>query len=286
MNDVGAVSRTTSRCSRDGRGALPRAVGRARRRRVARRSAAQAAAQVEVEYEPLPAVLAFATRSRQASFHTEPHVIRRGDATRRSRRAALRSRARSTIGGQEHFYLETQAAWAEPGEDGDVFVCVARRSTRPRCRRSSRTCSTSAAQQGDRASRRAWAAASAARRRRATPWAALVALAAREDAAARCACSSTATRHEAHRQAPPVLRALRGRLRRRRAAARRSSVAARAPTAAGRSTSRESILDRALFHLDNAYYIPNVRLLGPGGEDEPRLATPRSAASAARRACS
>ena len=31
------------------------------------------------------------------------------------------------------------------------------------------------------------------------------------------------------------------------------------PTAAGRSTSRESICDRALFHLDNAYYVPAVR---------------------------
>jgi xanthine dehydrogenase molybdopterin-binding subunit B len=27
------------------------------------------------------------------------------------------------MGGQEHFYLETQAAWAECGEDGSVFVC-------------------------------------------------------------------------------------------------------------------------------------------------------------------
>src|SRR5262245_54946993 len=27
------------------------------------------------------------------------------------------------MGGQEHFYLETHAAWAERGDDGDVFVC-------------------------------------------------------------------------------------------------------------------------------------------------------------------
>src|SRR5262245_52581578 len=26
------------------------------------------------------------------------------------------------LGGQEHFYLETQAAWAEPGEDGSMLV--------------------------------------------------------------------------------------------------------------------------------------------------------------------
>ena len=27
------------------------------------------------------------------------------------------------LGGQEHFYLEAQAAWAERGDDGDIFVC-------------------------------------------------------------------------------------------------------------------------------------------------------------------
>jgi xanthine dehydrogenase molybdopterin-binding subunit B len=26
------------------------------------------------------------------------------------------------LGGQEHFYLETHAAWAKRGEDGSVFV--------------------------------------------------------------------------------------------------------------------------------------------------------------------
>ena len=32
-----------------------------------------------------------------------------------------------------------------------------------------------------------------------------------------------------------------------------------------------AILDRALFHSDNGYFLPHVRLHGPGGEDEPAV---------------
>jgi xanthine dehydrogenase molybdopterin binding subunit len=81
-----------------------------------------AAAKVEVEYEPLPALLSIEAAEAAGSFHTEPHVITRGDAA-----AALADAPRTLegtlhIGGQEHFYLETQAAYAEVGEDGDVRV--------------------------------------------------------------------------------------------------------------------------------------------------------------------
>ena len=52
----------------------------------------------------------------------------------------------------------------------------------------------------------------------------------------------------------------------------RARASSSSPTAAGRSTSRESICDRALFHLDNAYYIPAVRLHRARRQDERRLA--------------
>ncbi len=58
------------------------------------------------------------------------------------------------------------------------------------------------------------------------------------------------------------------------------------PTAAGRSTCSESICDRALFHLDNAYYVPAWRFDGAGRARRTRPRTRRSAASAGRRACS
>jgi len=82
----------------------------------------RAAEKVKVEYEPLAAVLGAREAVAKDSFHTQPHVIRRGDHA-----AALAASPRIVegdldIGGQEHFYLEAHAAWAEAGEDGEVFV--------------------------------------------------------------------------------------------------------------------------------------------------------------------
>jgi xanthine dehydrogenase large subunit len=82
-----------------------------------------AAALVEVEYEPLAPVLTIAEAVAQNSFHTEPHTISRGESDAAALRAPLRLEGEFELGGQEHFYLETQAAWAEPLENGCVNVC-------------------------------------------------------------------------------------------------------------------------------------------------------------------
>ena len=82
-----------------------------------------AAAAVSVEYEPLPPILSIPDAIAADSFHTDPHAIRRGDADAALTAAPRTLRGELTMGGQEHFYLETHAAWAEPGEDGQtVFV--------------------------------------------------------------------------------------------------------------------------------------------------------------------
>ncbi|MBX3208335.1 MAG: xanthine dehydrogenase molybdopterin binding subunit [Labilithrix sp.] len=81
-----------------------------------------AAAKVKVEYEPLPPVLGLSDAIAKGSFHTEPHVIRRGDCDDALAKSAHRFSGEIEIGGQEHFYLEAHACWAEPGEDGEVFV--------------------------------------------------------------------------------------------------------------------------------------------------------------------
>ena len=80
------------------------------------------AEKVEVEYEPLPAITTIAAAIAADSFHTAPHRIRRGDAAAALRASPHTLRATLAIGGQEHFYLETHAAWAERGDDGDVHV--------------------------------------------------------------------------------------------------------------------------------------------------------------------
>ncbi|RKH03272.1 xanthine dehydrogenase molybdopterin binding subunit [Corallococcus carmarthensis] len=82
----------------------------------------EGARQVAVDYEPLPAVLTLDQALQQGSFHTEPHVIRRGDVDSALASSPNRLAGTLTMGGQEHFYLETHAAFAEVGEDGDVTV--------------------------------------------------------------------------------------------------------------------------------------------------------------------
>ncbi|HVH45341.1 MAG TPA: xanthine dehydrogenase molybdopterin binding subunit [Labilithrix sp.] len=81
-----------------------------------------AAAKVQVEYEPLAPVIGVRDAIAKESFHTQPHVIRRGDCDDALAKSAHRFSGEIEIGGQEHFYLESHACWAEPGEDGEVFV--------------------------------------------------------------------------------------------------------------------------------------------------------------------
>ena len=82
----------------------------------------RAAAHVKVGYEPLPAVLGARDAVAKESFHTQPHVIKRGDSAAALAKSPHRLAGECEIGGQEHFYLEAQAAWAEGGEDGEMFV--------------------------------------------------------------------------------------------------------------------------------------------------------------------
>ncbi len=82
-----------------------------------------AAALVQVEYEPLPPIVSIADAIAQNSFHTEPRLMKRGDCAKALAEAPHRLAGEFEFGGQEHFYLETQAAWAECGDDGDVTIC-------------------------------------------------------------------------------------------------------------------------------------------------------------------
>ena len=82
----------------------------------------RAAAKVKVVYEPLPAILGVREAVERQSFHTQPHVIKRGDCDGALAKSPHRLAGELDIGGQEHFYLESHAAWAEGGEDGEMFV--------------------------------------------------------------------------------------------------------------------------------------------------------------------
>jgi xanthine dehydrogenase molybdopterin binding subunit len=81
-----------------------------------------AAARIVVEYEPLLPILKIEDAITQNSAHYEPNFIRRGDALGALKSSPQILEGEFSFGGQEHFYLEMQAAYAEPGEDGSMFV--------------------------------------------------------------------------------------------------------------------------------------------------------------------
>jgi xanthine dehydrogenase large subunit len=84
-------------------------------------AARRGAAKVGVEYEPLPAILTIEQAIDQGSFLTEPHRIADGDVSV-IERSPLRFSGELRVGGQEHFYLETQAAIAWVDEAGCIAV--------------------------------------------------------------------------------------------------------------------------------------------------------------------
>jgi xanthine dehydrogenase molybdopterin binding subunit/xanthine dehydrogenase small subunit len=81
-----------------------------------------AAAKVVVEYEPLPPIFTIEEAIEEGSFHSDPHYIKRGDVSSALASAPKAFEGELSFGGQDHFYLESNAAWAETGEDGTVFI--------------------------------------------------------------------------------------------------------------------------------------------------------------------
>ena len=83
----------------------------------------RAAAKVlEIAVDELPAILTVADAIAAGSYLGTPHVMRRGDVAPALARAALVLEGEVASGGQDHFYLETQAALAIPGEDGALEI--------------------------------------------------------------------------------------------------------------------------------------------------------------------
>jgi len=80
------------------------------------------AARVTVEFEPLPAILTIPDAIAASSFHSGPLHIRRGDAASAIATAPHSLSGELSIGGQEHFYLETQCAIARYDDTGGLFI--------------------------------------------------------------------------------------------------------------------------------------------------------------------
>ena len=85
-------------------------------------AARAAAALAKVDYEDLPAIVTVDEAMATESLLEAPYVMARGDTGRAIEAAPHKLKGRIYVGGQEHFYLEGQAALAVPGEDGDVTI--------------------------------------------------------------------------------------------------------------------------------------------------------------------
>ena len=84
--------------------------------------AREAANAAIIEYAPLPAVFDVKQALDNQQFVQESHQHQRGDAKNALDNATHRLQGELHIGGQEHFYLETQVSSVMPTEDGGMLV--------------------------------------------------------------------------------------------------------------------------------------------------------------------
>ncbi|MFV0293173.1 MAG: xanthine dehydrogenase molybdopterin binding subunit [Paracoccus sp. (in: a-proteobacteria)] len=91
----------------------------ARTRDAARRAAELA----DIDYEIMPhAFDPISAKEAGMPMVAEPLKLERGDIVRGRNDATYRIQGRMTVGGQDHMYLEGQIAFAIPGEDDDVVI--------------------------------------------------------------------------------------------------------------------------------------------------------------------
>ena len=77
---------------------------------------------LNVDLKPLPSVMSIAEAIKKSSFIGGERFIRRGDAAGDLDKAPNRLSGTLRIKGADHFYLESQAALAYPGENGQMVV--------------------------------------------------------------------------------------------------------------------------------------------------------------------
>ncbi|WP_035776084.1 molybdopterin cofactor-binding domain-containing protein, partial [Arthrobacter sp. H5] len=80
------------------------------------------AAAVVVGYETLPSLITLTEAIEAGSFQGNRPTLARGDAAEALNNAAHRFSGEIEFGGQEHFYLETHASFAQIDEGGQVFI--------------------------------------------------------------------------------------------------------------------------------------------------------------------
>jgi xanthine dehydrogenase large subunit len=85
-------------------------------------AAREAATKIQITYEPLDPILTIKEAMTADQFHTQPQIIRRGDAKITLDHADFSLNGEVEMNGQDHFYLETQASWVIPDGEGNYHV--------------------------------------------------------------------------------------------------------------------------------------------------------------------
>jgi xanthine dehydrogenase large subunit len=85
-------------------------------------AARHAAERALIEIDPGEAILDIETALARKAYVQAPQTLLRGNPDAAMKTAPHRLTAEFSVGGQEHFYLEGQVAFALPGEDGDMIV--------------------------------------------------------------------------------------------------------------------------------------------------------------------
>jgi xanthine dehydrogenase large subunit len=84
--------------------------------------ARRAARLAKIDYEDLPPILTVEEALKAKTTVLPPHTMKRGEPKKAIAKAKHRLKGRIKVGGQDQFYLEGQIAMAVPGEDSDVTV--------------------------------------------------------------------------------------------------------------------------------------------------------------------
>ncbi|MBP0039071.1 MAG: xanthine dehydrogenase molybdopterin binding subunit [Roseofilum sp. SID1] len=85
-------------------------------------AARDGAKQVTIDYTPLEPILTIQQAIEANSFQGEPQIIQRGNSHLALEKAEYTLEGELEIGGQDHFYLETHVSWVTPDAEGNYQV--------------------------------------------------------------------------------------------------------------------------------------------------------------------
>lgn len=85
-------------------------------------AAREAAAKIKIDYEPIEPILSIKDAIAKESFHSKLPTVKRGDPQSALTDSAFTLSGEVSMNGQDHFYLETQASWVVPDGEGNYQV--------------------------------------------------------------------------------------------------------------------------------------------------------------------